>query len=203
MCFFLEGIFKCHFETNLTALVCMKCLRMCVLPGQNGFLSLWKDAFYWSFPQKHPSELWNVSQVGYTLVFAASASVLLLFALHFLVFLLSASLLFFLVSLAFFPPCLPSGTKESIATGHTGGMEAVLLFRPWCLLCKIGGGGCYWSTVCVCMWGVGEVGWGYCTKAYLVLFKMVLQWDVQIKQNACKTWTLLIDWTARHHKAKD
>lgn len=81
----------------------------------------------------------------------------LLFALHFLVFLLSASLLFFLVSLFFFfPPCLPSGTKESIAAGHTGGMEAVLLFRPWCLLCKIGGGGCYWSTVCTCV----RSGWG-------------------------------------------
>ncbi|KAF3687884.1 hypothetical protein EXN66_Car003556 [Channa argus] len=30
------------------------------------------------------------------------------------------------------------GTEEFIAAGHTGGMEAVLLFRPWRLLCKIG-----------------------------------------------------------------
>lgn len=45
---------------------------------------------------------------------------------------------------------LSTRTKESIAAGRTGGMEAVLLFGPWCLLCKIGGGGCYWSTLCMC-----------------------------------------------------
>lgn len=36
----------------------------------------------------------------------------------------------------------PRGTKESVAAGHTCGLENVLQFRPWwCLLCKMGRGG--------------------------------------------------------------
>lgn len=74
--------------------------------------------------------------MGYTLVSSASLLVLLPFA-HFLCLFYqycssSFGFSFFLPSLS---PC--KGTKESIAAGHTGGMEAVLLFRPWCLLCEI------------------------------------------------------------------
>lgn len=81
----------------------------------------------------------------------------------------------------------PQGTKASSAAGHTGGMEAVLLFRPWCLLCKIVGRRLLLircMCVCVCEERVGALGGGDeggSTKAYLVRFKMVL------KQNACKT----------------
>lgn len=72
-------------------------------------------------------------------------SVLLLFAFRFFG-VCSSSIVRLLFGVGFSLPSVslsPRGTKESIAAGHTGGMEAVLLFRPWCLLCKIGGGGCY------------------------------------------------------------
>ena len=56
----------CHRCSNQELWVYVKCLQTCiVLPSQNCFLPLWKDALYRHFPQK---ELWNTNQMGYTLV---------------------------------------------------------------------------------------------------------------------------------------
>lgn len=101
--------------------------------------------------------------------------VVLLLALFF-VFLLSESSPFLVPALSSLLVS-PKGTEESVAAGHTGGH------------------GVYYVRC------VGEGGW-YSTEAYLVLVNMALQWDVQTKSNACKTWTILIDWTAGLHKGK-
>lgn len=112
---------------------------------------------------------------------SASLSVLLLFTPHlFFLFCQYRSSSF---AFSFFLPSLSplKGLKNLLLLQATQ-VEWWLFCRPRCLLCKIGVGGCYWSAVCE-GWGRG----GYNTRAYLVFFKMVLQWDIQIKQNACKT----------------
>lgn len=102
-------------------------------------LSFLKDTIDRRLPQKHSWELWNTIQMGYTLVSTAFLFILLL------------ALLFCVSSLRIFPlllvPALssflvsPKGTEKSVAAGHTGGLENILLFRPWCLLCKMCRGG--------------------------------------------------------------
>lgn len=63
---------------------------------------------------------------------------------HFLLFLCVCSLS---ISLLLVPAlssafASPKGTEESVAAGHTCGLESVLLFGPWwCLLCKMCRGG--------------------------------------------------------------
>lgn len=53
-----------------------------------------------------------------------------------------SSSLFLVHAFSFSAFASPKGTKESVAAGHTGGLEHVLLFRPWwCLLCKMCRGG--------------------------------------------------------------
>lgn len=169
---------------------------MCVLLfSQNCFLCLWKDALYRSFPQKHPSELWNMSQVGYTPVSLALPPFRLASFCTSFFCICSFSIAPLLFGFSFFLPSLSprKGLKNPLLQATQVEWR---LFRPRCLLCKIGGGGCYWSAICTCVRSVGS------TKAYLVLLKMVLQRHIQIKKNTCNTWTLLINWTARHHKAK-
>lgn len=139
---------------------------------------------YKRFPQKHSGELWSMSQVGYTLVCFAYLLVLLLFALHFFVLVLSVLVPFFwfLFLLSLSPH---KGLKNLL-------LQATQVeWRLFCCLCL----GVYYVRY------IGVGGW-YSTKAYLVLFKMVPRWDIHPKQNSCKTRTLLIDWSARHHKTK-
>lgn len=106
--------------------------------------------------------------------------------LLFFVFLLSESFLFFWF-LLFLPSLSPrKGLKNLL-------LQATQV--DWKMFCCLGHSVYYVRCV-------EEARW-YSTEAYLVLVNMALQWDIQTKSNSCKTWTVLIDWTAGLHKGKE
>ena len=75
---------------------------------------------------KRAREIWDMSQVGYTLVSNTSFLVLLLLARHFFRVDMFSTGLLLLVS--FFPPFFSSrkGLGQTVAPGHKGGTEALL-----------------------------------------------------------------------------